>query len=152
MFNFPSLTKKDWVADYGFRKALEVDPGTRKFGEITLGKGRRDIVAYWQTDKSEYRLWELLCYMGEHTIPQTLAYFDLPADTVPFLRWVYNHVAHEERERVEGMAQGFFGGGIRPDEFLSLRRPLPHLAARHRRAAPGPQRKREGVPRPHHRA
>lgn len=48
--------------------------------------------------------------MGSHTVPQTMAYFDLPADTVAFLRWVYNHVSHEERERVQDMVQGFASG------------------------------------------
>lgn len=41
--------------------------------------------------------------MGRHTVPQTLAYFDLLTDTVPFLRWVYNHVAHEQPEQVQQM-------------------------------------------------
>ncbi|QKG54855.1 hypothetical protein [Hymenobacter sp. BRD67] len=65
---------------------------------------------YWQREKSHYPLWELLLYMGGHTAPQTLAYFDLPADTVEFVRWVYNEVSHEERERVEEMVQGFASG------------------------------------------
>jgi hypothetical protein len=110
MHNFQSLTKKDWVTDYGFRKALEADPGTMTIGNIVRERGRKDIVQYWQHEKSDYRLWELLCYMGGHTVPQTLAYFDLPADTVEFLRWVYNHVAHEERDRVKEMVPGFGGG------------------------------------------
>ncbi|WP_223654115.1 hypothetical protein [Hymenobacter psoromatis] len=110
MHNFQSLPKKDWVTDYGFRKALEADPGTMTFGGAAVGKGRKDIVPYWQAEKAHYALWELLLYMGSHTVPQTLAYFDLPADTVDFLRWVYNHVSHEERERVQDMMQGFASG------------------------------------------
>ena len=110
MHNFQSLTRKDWVTDYGFRKALTADPGTMKFAGQIVGPGRRDIVEYWQREKSHYPLWELLLYMGSHTAPQTLAYFDLPADTVEFVRWVYNEVSHEERERVEEMVQGFASG------------------------------------------
>lgn len=110
MHNFQSLTKKDWVTDYGFRKALEADPGTMTFGGQAVGTGRRDIVEYWQREKDHYRLWELLLYMGSHTVPQTVAYFDLPADTAEFLRWVYNEVSHEQREQVEEMVQGFASG------------------------------------------
>ncbi|WP_400194267.1 hypothetical protein [Hymenobacter sp. B81] len=80
------LTKRDWVTDYGFRKALEANPGTMTFAGQAIGPRRRDIVSYWQAEKDHYRLWELLLYMGSHTAPQTLAYFDLPADTVAFLR------------------------------------------------------------------
>lgn len=110
MYNFQSLTKKDWVTDYGLRKALEADPGTMRFGGQVVGSGREDIVEYWQREKDHYQLWELLLYVGSHTVPQTLAYFDLPADTAEFLRWVYNKVSHEQREHVEGMAQGFASG------------------------------------------
>ena len=110
MHNFSRLTTHEWVTDHGFRKALEADPGTMQLGGVVIGPGRRDVVAYWQQEKSEYPLWELLCYMGSHTVPQTLAYFDLPADTVAFLRWCYNHVAHEERERVQGLDPGLAGG------------------------------------------
>lgn len=65
---------------------------------------------YWQREKAHYRLWELLLYMGSHTVPQTVAYFDLPPDTAEFLRWVYNEVSHEQREQVEEMVQGFASG------------------------------------------
>ena len=37
-----------------------------------------DIVPYWQREKSTYRLWELLLYMGQHTVPQTAEHFHLP--------------------------------------------------------------------------
>lgn len=112
MYNFQALTSKDWVGDYGFRKALEANPGTMKFGDTVIGPGRKDIVTYWQQEKSHYALWELLSYMGAHTEPQTLAYFDLPADTIPFLRWVHQHVAHGEADKVEGLAElGMFGRG-----------------------------------------
>ena len=87
MYNFPSLTRKDWATDYGFRKALAADPGTMKFAGQTVGTGRRDIVEYWQREKSHYRLWELLLYMGSHAVPRTVTYFDLPADTAEFLHW-----------------------------------------------------------------
>ncbi|AMJ64029.1 hypothetical protein [Hymenobacter sp. PAMC 26628] len=110
MYNFQSITRKDWVTDYGFRKALAANPGTMKFGGQTVGAGRKDVVEYWQREKSSYPLWELLLSMGSHTAPQTLAYFDLPADTVEFVRWVYNEVSHEERERVAEMVQGFASG------------------------------------------
>lgn len=110
MYNFQALPKKDWVTDYGFRKALAADPGQMMFGEIKLGKGRKDIVEYWQREKCDYALWELLLYMGSHTVPQTAAYFDLPADVAEFLRWVYNHVSHEQREQVQAMVQGFASG------------------------------------------
>ena len=110
MFNFQALTKKDWTTDYGFRKALEANPGQMRFGGAIVGNGRKDIVTYWQQEKDQYRLWELLLYMGSHTVPQTAAYFDLPADVAEFLRWVYNHVAHEQREQVEAMVQGFASG------------------------------------------
>ncbi|GAB3841031.1 hypothetical protein [Hymenobacter jeollabukensis] len=123
MYNFRCLTTKDWVKDYGFGKALEADPGTRTFAGQVLGPGRKDVVAYWQAEKSDYPLWQLLLHMGAHTVPQTVAYFDLPADTVPFLSWVYNHVAHEQREQVQGMAQGFFGAGFDQMNFY----PYPQL-------------------------
>lgn len=110
MYNFQCLTKKDWVTDYGFRKALAADPGTMMFGKQVMGKGRKDVVEYWQREKSNYVLWELLLYMGSHTVPQTLAYFDLPADGAEFLRWVYNDVSHEQREQVQEMTQGFASG------------------------------------------
>ena len=118
MDNFLSLTSTGWVQDYGFAKALATNPGTITFAGQVVSAGRSDIVAYWQQEKAGYRLWELLCYMGRHTVPQTLAYFDLPADTVPFLRWVYNHVAHEERERVVEMQKGFFGAGFDQMNFF----------------------------------
>ena len=70
--------------DYDFRKALAADPGSITFAGQVLSRGREDIVAYWQHEKREYALWELLLYMGKHMVPQTLTYFDLPADTVPF--------------------------------------------------------------------
>lgn len=110
MFNFQALTTKNWVTDYGFQKALEADPGTMRVGDQVMGTGRRDIVQYWQREKSHYTLWELLNYMGKHTEPQVLAYFDLPADTMPFLAWVYQRVAHGEAEQVPGLAElGQFG-------------------------------------------
>lgn len=118
MYNLHYLTKKGWVTDHGFRKALQANPGTITFAGQVVGPSRQDIVAYWQAEKSDYVLWELLLYMGKHTIPQTLDYFDLPADTVPFLRWVYNHVAHEQREQVQEMAQGFFGAGFDQMNFF----------------------------------
>jgi hypothetical protein len=81
-----------------------------KFGGQAVGTGRRDIVEYWQREKSHYRLWELLLYKGSHTIPQTVAYLNLPADTAEFLRWVYSEVSHEQREQVEETVQSFASG------------------------------------------
>ncbi|GGG59411.1 hypothetical protein [Hymenobacter glacieicola] len=48
--------------------------------------------------------------MGSHTVPQTAAYFDLPADIADFWRWVYNHVSYQQREQVKDMVQGFASG------------------------------------------
>lgn len=112
MYNFQALTSKDWVGDYGFRKALEANLGTIKYGDTVVGPGRKDIVRYWQEEKSHYALWELLSYMGAHTEAQTLAYFDLPADTISFLKWVHQRVAHGEADRVGELAgRGFFSIG-----------------------------------------
>jgi len=54
-------------------------------------------------------------------VPQTLAYFDLPADTAEFLRWVCNEVSHEQREQVEEMVQGFASGFDQMNFFLYVK-------------------------------
>ena len=105
------LTTFDWGRDYGFRKAL------------LGGAGPADLVAYWQREKSNYRLWELLGYMDSWAVAPTLAYFDLPADTLPFLKWVYNHVAHQELHRVAGADQELFGGAQDQQHYF----PYPQL-------------------------
>ena len=140
MYNLQGLTKKEWVMDYGFRKALAADPGTITFAGQVVSRGHPDIVTYWQHEKRDYALWELLLYMGTHTVPQTLVYFDLPADTVPFLRWVYNDVAHEQREQVQQMAQGFFGAGFDQMNFF----PYPELYALWQRETDEQRAAREG--------
>ena len=109
MHNFRALNTKDWVHDYGFSKALAANPGTITFGGQVVSAGRKDVVAYWQREKAHYSLWKLLCYMGRHTVPQTLAYFDLPADTVEFVRWVYNHVSYEDSDLVAGQMPDYEG-------------------------------------------
>lgn len=58
----------------------------RRWYEFHELLGRPASVAYGQHEKQNYALWAL--YKGKHTVSQTLAYFDLPADTVPFWRWV----------------------------------------------------------------
>lgn len=60
MHNLQYLNKKEWVMDYGFRKALAADLGTITFAGQVVSRGRQDIVAYWQNGKCDYALWELL--------------------------------------------------------------------------------------------
>ena len=101
--SFARLTKKGWKTDAGFIAAIAADPGTLTYKVHIKSPGRRDAVAYWRREKGDYVLWQLLRYMGEHQVPQTLAYFGLPADTRQFLNWLYNHVEHAERQGVAQM-------------------------------------------------
>lgn len=110
---FSCLNSKDWKRDKGFEQAIKANPGTRMFHDQVLGPGRADAVAYWRKEKSERPLWQLLLVdVGAHQMPQTLGHFGLPADTDKFLRWVSDHVAHAEPEKVKGMGKGFFGAGF----------------------------------------
>ena len=81
--------------------------------------GRPDIGQYLRDDKSDYPLWRLLLYMGQHVVPQTLAYFQLPADTRPFLQWVSDWVSQKDRDQVpELAAMGSFGAGANQMSYL----------------------------------
>lgn len=92
MFNFQALPKKDWVTDYGYRRAINEYQPNRQLG------------TYYQEEKSHKSLLELIKYMDEGARDQTIAYFDLPTDTHPFVMWVYAWVAYKD-ELAEGVHQ-----------------------------------------------
>lgn len=84
MFHFQLLPKKDWVSDHGFIKAL-------------MGVGGEQYRGYYyQQQKSDKTLMELVQYQDPEAAERTLAYFDLPADTLAFLEWVFAWVAYRE--------------------------------------------------------
>lgn len=114
MYNFQCLTTNAWATDRGFRRVLTANPGVITYPNVKgmehyRQPGRPDIGQYLQKEKADSPLWQLLLNMGRHTVPQTLEYFNLPADTRPFLQWVSDWVSHEDRDQVAGL-EGFFGG------------------------------------------
>lgn len=84
MFHFERLPTKTWVTDLGFRKCLDGVGGERYRGY------------YYQQNKSDMTLLDLVQYQDEEARERTLAYFELPADTIEFLQWVFGWVAYIE--------------------------------------------------------
>jgi hypothetical protein len=74
---FEGLPAHYWVTDYGFRKQLNA---------LKEGRG-----TYYQQEKSRKKLLDLLKYQDDDAREATIAYFDLPADTIVFLSWVHKY-------------------------------------------------------------
>jgi len=51
---------------------------------------------YYAHQKSFKKLWDLLTYCDSEDAAYIIRYFDLPEDTVKFIRWTYNEVGVED--------------------------------------------------------
>lgn len=72
------LGTKNWVKDYGLKKAVNANPGNTEF-------------EYYEKEQSHRYLCDLLGYMDK-TKNTIIKYYDLPQDTLQFLTWVFSEV------------------------------------------------------------
>jgi hypothetical protein len=76
--NLALLSKKQWVHDYGFNKAIE--------------NGDTHLRGYFAREKSNKALWDVLSYMDRERALQGIKYYNMPFDTIEFIIWCYDVV------------------------------------------------------------
>lgn len=98
------LPTRHWATDNGLRRCLNNLPGEVE----ALGD-------YYQWQKADKTLLELIKYQDAEARQATLAYFGLPVDTRPFLDWVFAWAAYQHR--------GELPAGVEQDDVF----PYPQL-------------------------